>query len=110
MIRRPPRSTLFPYTTLFRSGWVMKKKYDGPFKIAPIMTDMKQFAGWSGSWWHADGKTPYSSHIQPTGEPFGGNFLFEDGRVIWYHTDEIEIGAYLSSPGGWHLSYRIPIE
>src|SRR5436309_9844428 len=23
MIRRPPRSTLFPYTTLFRSGWKM---------------------------------------------------------------------------------------
>ena len=23
MIRRPPRSTLFPYTTLFRSNWVM---------------------------------------------------------------------------------------
>src|SRR3712207_3121151 len=22
MIRRPPRSTLFPYTTLFRSGWL----------------------------------------------------------------------------------------
>src|SRR2546430_11531102 len=22
MIRRPPRSTLFPYTTLFRSNWV----------------------------------------------------------------------------------------
>src|SRR2546422_9051129 len=22
MIRRPPRSTLFPYTTLFRSGWI----------------------------------------------------------------------------------------
>src|SRR5690554_7586017 len=27
MIRRPPRSTLFPYTTLFRSK--MKKKADG---------------------------------------------------------------------------------
>src|SRR5438477_891114 len=24
MIRRPPRSTLFPYTTLFRSGWVRR--------------------------------------------------------------------------------------
>src|SRR6266487_6067882 len=24
MIRRPPRSTLFPYTTLFRSGWSAK--------------------------------------------------------------------------------------
>src|SRR2546426_4792067 len=23
MIRRPPRSTLFPYTTLFRSFWVL---------------------------------------------------------------------------------------
>ena len=25
MIRRPPRSTLFPYTTLFRSDWYVKK-------------------------------------------------------------------------------------
>src|SRR5256885_11679151 len=24
MIRRPPRSTLFPYTTLFRSSWVTR--------------------------------------------------------------------------------------
>src|SRR5690242_21896980 len=25
MIRRPPRSTLFPYTTLFRSHWGLRK-------------------------------------------------------------------------------------
>src|SRR3712207_8807541 len=25
MIRRPPRSTLFPYTTLFRSVWALKR-------------------------------------------------------------------------------------
>src|SRR3712207_7774232 len=25
MIRRPPRSTLFPYTTLFRSTWMQKR-------------------------------------------------------------------------------------
>src|SRR2546430_10989690 len=31
MIRRPPRSTLFPYTTLFRSRWV--KRFDD-FHIA----------------------------------------------------------------------------
>src|SRR2546427_4463310 len=24
MIRRPPRSTLFPYTTLFRSSWIAR--------------------------------------------------------------------------------------
>src|SRR5437868_8169496 len=30
MIRRPPRSTLFPYTTLFRSTCVEKVRSDGP--------------------------------------------------------------------------------
>src|SRR2546430_11047384 len=28
MIRRPPRSTLFPYTTLFRSLWCSKTYFD----------------------------------------------------------------------------------
>src|SRR2546426_1869290 len=28
MIRRPPRSTLFPYTTLFRSGVVRKLRHE----------------------------------------------------------------------------------
>src|SRR3712207_8456637 len=26
MIRRPPRSTLFPYTTLFRSGHILQRR------------------------------------------------------------------------------------
>src|SRR5258708_17288881 len=30
MIRRPPRSTLFPYTTLFRSAALSKMKAAGP--------------------------------------------------------------------------------
>src|SRR5258705_9942320 len=30
MIRRPPRSTLFPYTTLFRSQRVARAEPDGP--------------------------------------------------------------------------------
>src|SRR2546422_5170102 len=29
MIRRPPRSTLFPYTTLFRSRWSMRPSTSG---------------------------------------------------------------------------------
>ena len=32
MIRRPPRSTLFPYTTLFRSKWNELWKRDVPHK------------------------------------------------------------------------------
>src|SRR3712207_7368773 len=27
MIRRPPRSTLFPYTTLFRSDWLSRESW-----------------------------------------------------------------------------------
>src|SRR5256885_7502164 len=35
MIRRPPRSTLFPYTTLFRSGArVLGREVDGPRRCA----------------------------------------------------------------------------
>src|SRR2546430_16986441 len=33
MIRRPPRSTLFPYTTLFRSGADQKRRPVDPPKI-----------------------------------------------------------------------------
>src|SRR3989454_2816779 len=41
MIRRPPRSTLFPYTTLFRSqrGDVIVIRYEGP-KGGPGMREM----------------------------------------------------------------------
>src|SRR5690242_21605220 len=34
MIRRPPRSTLFPYTTLFRSGIGRRGEHDGGADIA----------------------------------------------------------------------------
>src|SRR3712207_7754138 len=32
MIRRPPRSTLFPYTTLFRSGFIQQ--------VAPVLRSL----------------------------------------------------------------------
>src|SRR2546430_10337895 len=36
MIRRPPRSTLFPYTTLFRSAWpAPPPRPPGPARPAP---------------------------------------------------------------------------
>src|SRR3712207_9086764 len=36
MIRRPPRSTLFPYTTLFRSIWRRSLKIFG--QVSKVMT------------------------------------------------------------------------
>src|SRR5258707_7390562 len=48
MIRRPPRSTLFPYTTLFRSqvraGDTVVIRYEGP-KGGPGMREMLQVTG-----------------------------------------------------------------
>src|SRR3712207_5740738 len=34
MMRRPPRSTLFPYTTLFRSELLLADDYDGLLQVA----------------------------------------------------------------------------
>src|SRR5256885_14697919 len=39
MIRRPPRSTLFPYTTLFRSGWPPPWSLDGRWQERHHETD-----------------------------------------------------------------------
>src|SRR2546423_8275259 len=36
MIRRPPRSTLFPYTTLFRSGFILARLVFG-YELLPLM-------------------------------------------------------------------------
>src|SRR3712207_8012345 len=45
MIRRPPRSTLFPYTTLFRScaGW------DGASLVGMVIQSRSFSRGWSNS-------------------------------------------------------------
>src|SRR5260370_19020437 len=41
MIRRPPRSTLFPYTTLFRSAKVGSRCHLLPLKFADPITGLK---------------------------------------------------------------------
>src|SRR2546426_8425296 len=40
MIRRPPRSTLFPYTTLFRSEWL-----DPPYVAGHWVPELVEVAG-----------------------------------------------------------------
>src|SRR3712207_7594726 len=42
MIRRPPRSTLFPYTTLFRSGQEAPAHHPGQFGPAEQRDDDRQ--------------------------------------------------------------------
>src|SRR5687767_15705333 len=38
MMRRPPRSTLFPYTTLFRSGGKVGAAHEDRFRLRPVDT------------------------------------------------------------------------
>src|SRR3989454_987504 len=40
MIRRPPRSTLFPYTTLFRSEWEMLAMINGVRDVRAIAAEL----------------------------------------------------------------------
>src|SRR2546426_2620274 len=76
MIRRPPRSTLFPYTTLFRSPWFGQSStnHDGiDAAQTPLLTDPAQ-QSWvrttvtgpgSLSFWAGDRKSTRlnSSHL-----------------------------------------------
>jgi prepilin-type N-terminal cleavage/methylation domain-containing protein len=102
--------------------WAFRAQFDGPFRRAPILIDMKQYhTGWN-SWFFPTqlGKSgPISSHARPDGEPFGGNFLFEDGSVRWHPsdldhnpayidpTDHIQLGATI---GGWWTYFKIPLD
>src|SRR5256884_1682989 len=42
MIRRPPRSTLFPYTTLFRSNLLLARRAGGRFLLRIEDTDSER--------------------------------------------------------------------
>src|SRR3989441_13133708 len=101
MIRRPPRSTLFPYTTLFRSVAEMKRLHEQGFRgvrfnymqhlgeAVPIAAVMKLAARMAGIGWHLQlhlessliaGTTPggklspgpvVGDHMRPAGRPDG---------------------------------------
>src|SRR5688572_31847206 len=74
MIRRPPRSTLFPYTTLFRSdlknprepkfvgrAWLPSQKegepgYEGQYAHHPVVDEVNKrlYVGYRNSGWTAE--------------------------------------------------------
>src|SRR5689334_23448480 len=83
MIRRPPRSTLFPYTTLFRSRWYadpdVSKYWDGRTYDEAELVDRLHRAdvdawiveedgepvGYVQSWWEPDPRSEeHTSELQ----------------------------------------------
>src|SRR2546425_5449731 len=78
MIRRPPRSTLFPYTTLFRSKW---EEAD-----LSIKHPRSQWAEW--------GVTKMDGGALATDE-MTASLLLPMGRRSEEHTSELQSLAYL---------------
>jgi prepilin-type N-terminal cleavage/methylation domain-containing protein len=83
--------------------WVVKRKLGGDFLKAPIAMDMKQCN--SRGWFAVEGPA-YSSHPSRSGEPYGGNYLFEDGRVNWFKTQNVSLGL---TGEGTMFYYKIPL-
>src|SRR5687767_5854427 len=70
MIRRPPRSTLFPYTTLFRSLRRMTRT-DGPGSVAPDLSVVAA-AALRRAVARADGCAVGAERLLRTAAPVGG--------------------------------------
>src|SRR3712207_7136795 len=77
MIGRPPRSTLFPYTTLFRSGRAHRGDETGVGAALPQPPARPERRG----------------HVEPSGEQVGTDH--EPGRRSEEHTSELQSRQYL---------------
>src|SRR5688572_32434539 len=66
MVRRPPRSTLFPYTTLFRSAWLPKAAPCDGHGVMSARTDEQSLLVCDRRWRIEDRKSTRlnSSHSQ----------------------------------------------
>src|SRR5256885_8757179 len=77
MIRRPPRSTLFPYTTLFRST----SRQGGP----PALRARR-----AGNSWQVDGVVPWSTGADVADVIVAGAAVEDDAGRSEEHTSELQ--------------------
>ena len=84
MIRRPPRSTLFPYTTLFRSG-------GGEREREREMGRDSERGGWGGR----QGGVYILVYVIPTGERPSSKYHYRLQLII--HSNWISIAPLLSA-------------
>src|SRR5438309_8699047 len=77
MIRRPPISTLFPYTTLFRSGETAPEGFDVIIDDCSHIGELTRI-----SFWHL-----FEHHLKP-----GGLYVIEDWSTgywdSWFRSEE----------------------
>src|SRR3712207_9592490 len=98
MIRRPPRSTLFPYTTLFRSPNALPVVTMGPWTVVDYKTDELMVYRRNPYYWKVDesGKQlPYLNEIIFEKAATG---VIRTGKVMARseeHTSELQSRQYL---------------
>src|SRR3712207_6885647 len=86
MIRRPPRSTLFPYTTLFRSCQLTPVDFDGLIEVQGSINGYPENQGFNHWEWVDQGKTDQ------------GTWLYlrtRNTRRSEEHTSELQSRQYL---------------
>jgi prepilin-type N-terminal cleavage/methylation domain-containing protein len=89
--------------------WVTRKTLGSRFSSAPIVVDVMLYLSWQGHGWFNGFPglgfgDPLSNHPKDDGEPEGGNFLFEDGRVEWHQFSEVKLGCLV---GYYEEYYKI---
>src|SRR5258708_8507013 len=88
MIRRPPRSTLFPYTTLFRSATktLLQPRVGASYAISGTGTVLRASYGRTM-------ETPYNENLLLS-SGVGLNGLFGDGQILRPgERNQVEIGV-----------------
>jgi prepilin-type N-terminal cleavage/methylation domain-containing protein len=95
--------------------WVYRTKLGSEYYKAPVMIDKIQATGtlpnlaWSGSTGVTAQDFPFANHVGPQGWSTGGNFLYEDGSVLWRRFD---LGNYQTTIGigsaasGWTVFFH----
>src|SRR3712207_8407367 len=64
MIRRPPRSTLFPYTTLFRSGLAIKRAFPAGLQVQGQLFHQRGLAAEQGHRFRVLRSEEHTSELQ----------------------------------------------
>src|SRR3989442_5267988 len=85
MIRRPPRSTLFPYTTLFRSHVLaLARAPDGAVWVGTYGQGIYVLRPGAGTWEHSGHNVDTAAHS--ISWDFVQAFGFGPRGAIWYGT------------------------
>src|SRR3989442_9271315 len=83
MIRRPPRSTLFPYTTLFRSRIAMERSFTKEVELLKLGT---------GQTFHGEGILAVTKALLQSGISYVGGY---QGARSEEHTSELQSRPHL---------------